>query len=79
MSAPDGDDAAREEAAAVDRYLRHRFGVEPVAGAPASATIESGEPDEDEQFAAYMAQHFPGKRISPPNDTLVATGVVRED
>jgi hypothetical protein len=46
-----GDDfVLREQRAAADEAVRALLGVEPA---------EPGEPDDEAQFQAYMATHFP--------------------
>lgn len=47
------------EAAAVDAYLHHYFGLKSAGAAPAPATSQSRDPDEDAEFNAYMWRHFP--------------------
>jgi hypothetical protein len=53
------------EARRVEEYVRLRFGVEPTedrSGLLASEpTATPAEPDEDEQFAAYMRRYYPGQ------------------
>lgn len=62
MSAPDEKDAAQWEDERYAGVMRRRFGVEVDRRATAPPPRESDEPDEDEQFAAFMDRHFPGGR-----------------
>ena len=61
---PAHDDTVGQDEAAVDEYVRIRFGVESVddrsglfTGKPSTTP---GEPDEDALFEAYMRRYFPG-------------------
>ena len=58
MSNPANDDEARE-AALMDAYIRHHFGVGERDQTSAPAATEAGASEEDKLFDAYMQQHFP--------------------
>lgn len=59
VSSADEAAARRWDDLRVDDYLRFHFGVEPVLAAEPLTPRDDAEPDDDEQFAAYMRQHFP--------------------